>query len=52
MNETAETKKPNEHAAEENKGPLIHRVCISCNNMFVVPLDHIDEKHCSNCKKE
>ena len=28
----------------------IHRVCISCNNMFEVPMDRIGEKHCPVCK--
>jgi hypothetical protein len=29
----------------------IHRVCIGCNNMFEVTMDHIDAKHCSACHK-
>jgi hypothetical protein len=29
----------------------IHRVCIGCNNMFEVTMDHIDAKHCSTCHK-
>ncbi len=32
-------------------GPKIHRVCISCNNMFVVPIDDYEAKHCSVCHK-
>jgi hypothetical protein len=32
-------------------GPKIHRVCISCNNMFVVPVDNYEAKHCSVCHK-
>jgi len=29
----------------------IHRVCIGCNNMFEVTMDHVDAKHCSACHK-
>jgi hypothetical protein len=44
-----------DHSA--GKGPddktsvKIHRVCIGCNNMFEVTMDHIDAKHCSACHK-
>lgn len=31
--------------------PVIHRVCIQCNNMFRVPPDRIDAKQCPNCHK-
>jgi hypothetical protein len=31
--------------------PLIHRVCIQCNNMFVVTADRYDAKQCPNCHK-
>jgi len=35
-----------------DKSPVkIHRVCIGCNNMFEVTMDHIDAKHCSACHK-
>jgi hypothetical protein len=44
-----------DHSAEKeprDKSPLkIHRVCIGCNNMFEVTMDHIDAKHCSACHK-
>jgi hypothetical protein len=44
-----------EHAASSKpseKSPIkIHRVCIGCNNMFEVTMDHIDAKHCSACHK-
>lgn len=31
--------------------PSIHRVCIQCNNMFLVPFDRYDAKQCPNCHK-
>lgn len=31
--------------------PVIHRVCIQCNNMFRVTPDRIDAKQCPNCHK-
>ncbi len=31
--------------------PVIHRVCIQCNNMFQVPPDKFDAKQCPNCHK-
>jgi len=44
-----------EHLASKGPGdkpPIkIHRVCIGCNNMFEVTMDHIDAKHCSACHK-
>jgi len=33
------------------KSPLLHRVCIQCNNMFRVPPDKFDAKQCPNCHK-
>jgi hypothetical protein len=31
--------------------PVIHRVCIQCNNMFCVAPDRFDAKQCPNCHK-
>jgi len=31
--------------------PVLHRVCIQCNNMFIVPPDKFDAKHCPACHK-
>ncbi len=31
--------------------PVLHRVCIQCNNMFRVPPDKFDAKQCPNCHK-
>ena len=42
--------KPDPHANTAGK-PLIHRVCIQCNNMFLVTADRYDAKQCSNCHK-
>jgi hypothetical protein len=38
--------KPGQHPE-----PVLHRVCIQCNNMFRVTPDHFDAKHCPNCHK-
>jgi len=35
----------------ETPKPVIHRVCIQCNNMFQVTPDRIDAKQCPNCHK-
>lgn len=32
-------------------GPIIHRVCITCNNMFRVTPDNYEAKQCPNCHK-
>ncbi len=31
--------------------PVIHRVCITCNNMFRVTPENYDAKQCSICHK-
>jgi hypothetical protein len=31
--------------------PVLHRVCIQCNNMFRVSADKFDAKQCPNCHK-
>jgi hypothetical protein len=31
--------------------PVLHRVCIQCNNMFRVTPDNFDAKQCPNCHK-
>jgi hypothetical protein len=30
---------------------VIHRVCITCNNMFCVTPENYEAKQCSNCHK-
>ena len=35
----------------EKPKPKIHRVCIQCNNMFVVTMDNYEAKQCPNCHK-
>ena len=51
MSETQKTEtKHDSHAATGDK-PLIHRVCIQCNNMFTVSADRYDAKQCPNCHK-
>ena len=29
----------------------IHRVCVTCNNMFETDIEHIDAKHCPVCRR-
>jgi len=31
--------------------PVIHRVCVQCNNVFRVPADKFDAKQCPRCHK-
>jgi hypothetical protein len=31
--------------------PVLHRVCIQCNNMFRVTPDKFDARQCPNCHK-
>ncbi len=31
--------------------PVIHRVCIQCNNMFTVAADNFEAKQCPACHK-
>jgi hypothetical protein len=47
------------HGSEEAHGastaqesqPVLHRVCIQCNNMFRVTAKNFDAKQCPNCHK-
>jgi len=41
--------KPTQHGAVVS--PVIHRVCIQCNNMFRVTPDRFDAKQCPICHK-
>lgn len=49
--ETPPDSEPRAPLQRENPKPVIHRVCIQCNNMFQVTPDRIDAKHCPNCHK-
>jgi hypothetical protein len=40
------------HEQPPREGPILHRVCITCNNMFRVTPDHYEAKQCPNCRKE
>ncbi len=51
MSEKPETKVSTENKTDANPKPKIHRVCISCNNMFEVSIDDYEAKHCPNCRK-
>jgi hypothetical protein len=52
---TQSTAAPHAHSPEVKPGdpsqPLLHRVCIQCNNMFCVTPDRFDAKQCPNCHK-
>lgn len=49
MSETTPTKhEPKQDAGDK---PKIHRVCITCNNMFEVTADNYESKQCRNCHK-
>jgi hypothetical protein len=49
MSETHKTEAPLQPGAKPK--PKIHRVCIQCNNMFVVTADNYEAKQCPNCHK-
>jgi len=53
MSEQQKTETPptEQSAAADKPQPVIHRVCIQCNNMFQVTIDRIEAKHCPNCHK-
>ena len=36
---------------ESQPKPVIHRVCITCNNMFRVTPENYEAKQCPNCHK-
>jgi len=40
-----------ETTQQSSSQPVLHRVCITCNNMFRVPADNYEAKQCSNCHK-
>ena len=42
---------PQEKPARPPASPVLHRVCIQCNNMFRVPPEQFDAKQCPNCHK-
>jgi hypothetical protein len=39
------------HEAPTPGQPVLHRVCIQCNNMFRVTPENFDAKQCPNCHK-
>jgi len=36
---------------ETKPKPVIHRVCVTCNNMFQVTTENYEAKQCPNCHK-
>ena len=40
-----------EHKPETKMGAVIHRVCVTCNNMFRVTPENYQAKLCPNCHK-
>jgi hypothetical protein len=49
--ETAGAPGTHGHDPDAANKPKIHRVCISCNNMFEVTMDNYEAKHCAVCHK-
>ena len=39
------------HEAPTTGQPVLHRVCIQCNNMFRVTPENFDAKQCPSCHK-
>lgn len=49
--ENAHGTAPGAETPDAKPRPVIHRVCIQCNNMFVVTMDRYEAKQCPNCHK-
>ena len=51
--DASESTRPEEkkNPASQPVSPVLHRVCIQCNNMFRVAPDKFDAKQCPNCHK-
>jgi hypothetical protein len=51
--DTAENKRTEgeKNATAPPASPVLHRVCIQCNNMFRVTPDKFDAKQCPKCHK-
>jgi len=47
----SEAQKETQQKPDQKPQPVIHRVCIQCNNMFVVTMDRFEAKQCPNCHK-
>ena len=49
----SESTRPEEKksSAARPASPVLHRVCIQCNNMFRVTPDKFDARQCPNCHK-
>ena len=37
--------------ADQHRAPRIHRVCVTCNNMFETDPGHLDVKYCPACRR-
>ena len=51
MSEPHATHEASGTTADGKPKPKIHRVCIGCNNMFLVTMDNYEAKHCPVCHK-
>ncbi|MGH9815630.1 MAG: hypothetical protein ACRD5F_03780 [Candidatus Acidiferrales bacterium] len=51
MNQAENHQGPVAPQGGEKPKPVIHRVCIQCNNMFTVTADNFEAKHCPTCHK-
>ena len=45
------TAAPKPASRATTQAPVLHRVCVQCNNVFRVPPDKFDAKQCPNCHK-
>jgi hypothetical protein len=39
------------HPPHDPQKTRIHRVCVTCNNMFETDAAHIDVKYCPTCRR-
>ena len=51
MSSEENTAQKTETEQQPRPGPIIHRVCITCNNMFRVTPANYEAKQCPNCHK-
>jgi hypothetical protein len=53
MHESDSTRQSHEQGTRDaaKSKQRIHRVCVTCNNMFETDADHIDAKYCPACRR-
>ncbi len=52
MSNEPETAPKTETSPRGASRPVLHRVCITCNNMFRVTPENYEAKQCPTCRKD